>query len=157
MGGIIVLANEFGRCNSMKCEEPHNLTDKQQPDSVCYIVAGDAMQRLMTEKYPDRKTIPFREDLSAGNYQGFSIDSEFISQRASFWDITEDEYTQKLYPIINIDLTDKFVLCFGDDECCRANLKFMIGYLRSKGYTEHLKIQIVDEYNLDLLNEYFIE
>ena len=138
----------------MNGKELHSLTNRQPPDSVCYIVAGDAIQKLMAEKYPDRKTIPFREDLSKGNYNGFSIDSDFISQRASFWNVSEDEYIQKLYPIINIDLTDKFILCFGDDECCKANLKFLIGYLKSKGYAEHLKIQIVDEYNLDLLNEY---
>lgn len=139
----------------MNCEEPHNLTNKHQTNSVCYIVAGDEMQKLMAEKYPDRKTIPFREDFSKGNYKDFSVDPEFINGRASFWNVSEDEYTQKFYPIINIDLIDKFVLCFGDDECCRANLKFMIGYLRNKGYTEHLKVQIVDEYNLDLLDEYF--
>ena len=138
----------------MNCEEPHNLTNKHQTNSVCYIVAGDEMQKLMAEKYPDRKTIPFREDFSKGNYKDFSVDPEFINGRASFWNVSEDEYIQKFDPIINIDLTDKFVLCFGDDECCRANLKFMIGYLRNKGYNEHLKVQIVDEYNLDLLDEY---
>ena len=71
-------------------------TSRLQTDSICYIVAGDEMQKLMAEKYPDRKAIPFREDLSKGNYQGFSIDSEFISGRASFWNVSEDEYIQKL-------------------------------------------------------------
>ena len=141
----------------MNYKELHNLTNIQQPNSVCYIVAGDAMQKLMAEKYPDRKTIPFREDLSKGNYKGFAVDSEFINQRASFWNVSEDEYIQKLYPIINIDLTDKFVLCFGDDECCRANLKFLTGYLKNQGYADQITVQIVDEYNLNLLNEYFTD
>lgn len=49
------------------------------------------------------------------------------------------------------------MLCFGEDECCRANMEFVIGYLKSKGYTKPLKVQIVDEYTLELLREYWVE
>ena len=128
-------------------------------DSVncTYIVAGDEMARVMSEKHPDRKFIPFREDLSKGDYNGFSIDSEFIRGRASFWNVSEDEYTKNLQPIISLDMTDELVLCFGVDDCCRANLKFMISYLKGKGYNKSLRVNIVDEYTLDLLNEYFVD
>ena len=34
--------------------------------SVYYVVAGDEMQKLMQLKFPERKTIPFREDFSKG-------------------------------------------------------------------------------------------
>ena len=122
-----------------------------------YIVAGDEMARVMGERYPDRKIIPFREDLSKGSYKGFSIDSEFIRGRALFWGVSESEYTEKLKPIIELDTTEQFVLCFGEDECCRANMKFMIGYLKGKGSAKALSVNIVDEYNLDLLNEYFVD
>ena len=72
-------------------------------DSTIYIVAGDAMQKLMAQKYPNRKTIPFREDFSKG---------------------------------------------------C---LEFMIAYLKDKGYAGRIQVQIVNEYNLSLLREYFVE
>ena len=122
-----------------------------------YIVAGDEMARVMGERYPDRRIIPFREDLSKGSYSGFSIDSDFIRERALFWGVSEGEYTEKLSPVIHIDLTEEIVLCFGEDECCRANMEFVIGYLKGKGYSQSLRVNIVDEYTLDLLNEYFVE
>ena len=122
-----------------------------------YIVAGDEMARVMGERYPDRRIIPFREDLSKGCYNGFVIDSEFIRERASFWGVSEDEYTEKLSPIINLDIMEDIVLCFGEDECCRANMEFMVGHLNGRGYAKALRVNIVDEYNLNLLNEYFID
>ncbi len=122
-----------------------------------YIVAGDEMARVMGERHPGRKIIPFREDLSKGSYSGFSIDSDFIRERALFWGASEAEYAEKLNPIIELDATEQIVLCFGEDECCRANLEFMISYLRGKGYTKALRVNIVDEYTLDILNEYFVE
>ena len=119
-----------------------------------YIVAGDEMARVMGERHPDRKIVPFREDLSKGNYKGFAIDSDFIGERAGFWGDSEAEYIEKLRPIIDLDPTQQIVLCFGDDECCRANMEFMSGYLRGRGYAQPLRVNIVDEYTLDLLNEY---
>ena len=119
-----------------------------------YIVAGDEMARVMSERYPHRKIIPFREDLSKGSYGGFFIDSDFIRSRALFWGVSDSEYTEKLRPLIDLDTTQQIVLCFGEDECCRANMEFMICYLRGMGYAKALRVNIVDEYTLDLLNEY---
>lgn len=126
-------------------------------ENYIYIVAGDEMARLMSERYPDRRIIPFREDLSRGSYDGFSIGPDFIRERATLWAVSSKEYIEKLEPIINLDTKEAFVLCFGEDECCRSNLEFMIGYLKSKGYTKPLKVQIVDEYTLELLREYWVE
>lgn len=122
-----------------------------------YIVAGDGMAQLMREKHPERRLLPFREDLSKGAYKGFSIDSDFVRERALFWGISEAEYAEKLSPIINIDLKEHLVLCFGEDECCRANLRFMLDYLKSRGYKELLRVQIVDEYSLKILEEYSVQ
>ena len=130
---------------------------KSENMNCTYIVAGDEMARVMSEKHPDRKIVPFREDLSKGSYNGFSIDSDFIRERASFWGVTDSEYTEKLSPIIDLDTSGDFVLCFGEDECCRANLEFVISYLRGMGYAKALRVNILDEYTLDLLNEYFVD
>ena len=121
-----------------------------------YIVAGDEMQKLMALKFPDRKTIPFREDFSKGERNGFDFDAELISKRASFWNVSTEDYVDKLSPIIHLDTTKKYVLCFGDDACCKANLAFMIGNLKAKGYPHPIQVQILNEYNLELQNEYFI-
>ena len=121
-----------------------------------YILAGEEMQKLMALKFPDRKTIPFCEDLSKGECVGFDFDAEMISKRASFWNVTTEEYIDKLSPIIDLDITKKYVLCFGDDACCRVNLAFMIGYLKAKGYSQPIQVQILNEYNLDLQKEYFL-
>ena len=58
--------------------------------------------------------------------------------------------------IINLDITKKYVLCFGDDACCKANLAFMIENLKAKGYSQPIQVQILNEYNLELQKEYFI-
>ena len=120
-----------------------------------YIVAGDEMQKLMALKFPDRKTIPFREDFSKGEYVGFDFNAEMINQRAVFWKVSIEDYIDKLSPIIHLDITKKYVLCFGDDACCKANLAFMIGYLKARGYSQPIQVQILNEYNLDLQKEYF--
>ena len=122
-----------------------------------YIVAGDEMARVMSDRHPERKIIQFREDLSKGIYNGFAIDSDFIRSRASFWKVGEAEYIKKLNPIIELDTTEQIVVCFGEDDCCRANMEFVIGYLRGRGYARALRVNIVDEYTLDLVNEYFVE
>ena len=79
-----------------------------------------------------------------------------ISKRASFWNLSTEDYIDKLSPIINLDITKKYVLCFGDDECCKANLAFMIENLKAKGYSQPIQVQILNEYNLELQKEYFI-
>ena len=112
------------------------------------------MQKLMNLKFPDRKTIPFREDFSRGEYFGFDLSLDFFSQRSEFWNVSIDEYTKKLSPIINLDISKEYVLCFGECECCKANLKFMMEYLKFIGYTKPIKIQILNEYNLELIKEY---
>ena len=121
-----------------------------------YIVAGDEMQKLMALKFLDRKTIPFREDFSKGECGGFDFDAEMINKRAAFWNVSTEDYIDKLSPIINLDLIKKYVLCFGDDACCKANLAFMIGYLKARGYSQPIQVQILNEYNLELQKKYFI-
>ena len=70
--------------------------------------------------------------------------------------INDSNHTIILSNEINLDISQRYVLCFGEDECCKANLEFMIGYLKHKGYSQPLKIQILDEYNLDIKNEYYL-
>lgn len=127
---------------------------KYKDENSIYIVAGDEMQKLMNAEFPERKTIPFREDFSQGEYSGFTVDEEFIRKRASLWKVSEKKYIENFSPIINLDIADCYVLCFGDDECCKANLEFMIGFLKNKKYSQPLRIQILDEYNLKIKNEY---
>ena len=115
------------------------------------------MQKLMRVKFPNRKTIVFREDFSRGEHVGFHFDTEQINKRAAFWGVTQEEYLENISPILHLDLTKTYVLCFGDDECCQANLAFMLGYLKDKGYSQAIKVQIVNEYTLCLQKEYFVD
>lgn len=119
-----------------------------------YIVAGDEMQKLMKNKFPNIKTVPFREDLSKGTYKSFEIDKKFIAERASFWGVSESDYSEKMSPIIDLDISKSYLLCFGDDDCCAANLKFMLGYLKAKGYSKPVRVRIVNEYDLTVIEEY---
>ena len=119
-----------------------------------YIVAGDEMQKLFGRIFPDDQTIPFREDFSKGSCDGVCFDEKLISDRASFWGVTKEEYLAKMSPILDLDLSRTYILTFGTDACCTANLKFMIGYLKSTGYGEPIRVRIVNEYDLTVLQEY---
>ena len=121
-----------------------------------YIVAGDEMQKLMKKKFPERNTIPFREDFSKGDYRGFEFDDDMIRRRSTYWEVSKEEYVEKLFPIINIDLSKEYVLCFGEDKCCTFNLNFLLEYLKNLGYSKDIQVNIVNEYNLNVLKEYVI-
>ena len=121
-----------------------------------YIVAGDEMQKLFKEKYPSINTIAFRENLSEGNYEGYQFSEEFINNRSSFWKVSKEDYVEKMSPIMELDISNKYVLCFGNDKCCVENLKFVIHYLKEKGYSHRIKVQIVNEVDLTIIDEYII-
>ena len=121
-----------------------------------YIVAGDEMQKLMKKKFPERKTIPFREDFSKGDYRGFEFDDEMIRRRSNYWKISKEEYIEKMSSIINLDLSKEYILCFGKDKCCTFNLNFLLEYLKNIGYPKDIHVNIVNEYNLTVLEEYII-
>ena len=59
-------------------------------------------------------------------------------------------------PIVGLDLSRNYILTFGTDACCAANLKFMIGYLKNKGYEQPIRVRIVNEYDLTVLQEYVL-
>ena len=127
-----------------------------EEDSI-YIVAGDEMQKLMKEKCPWVRTIPFREDLSKGSFgERCSFDGKFVADRSAFWGVSEDEYIRNMSLVMDLDMSENYVLCFGDDDCCRANREFMTAYLKSKGYHSPIKVIIVDEYSLEVLREYCV-
>lgn len=126
-------------------------------EAPVYIVAGDEMRKLMNRKLPGVQAIPFRDDLSKGSCHGCSFDSGFIADRASFWGVSEADYAEKMSPIIQLDLSRRYILCFGKDDCCKANLRFMLGYFQRKGYTRPVHVRIVDEYDLTLLEEYDVD
>ena len=119
-----------------------------------YIVAGDLMQDKFNKLYPDIHTIPFRENFSKGSYNEPFFNEEFINNRCSVHNTTKDDYINKLDPIINLDFNKEYVLCFGEDECCKENLKFMIKYLKNNNYKYVIRVNIVDEETLELINEY---
>ncbi len=121
---------------------------------ILYIVAGDEMQKLFAEKFPGQETVPFREDFSRGRREGFAFDEKFIAERAAFWGVSKEEYAEKMSGIIGLDLSRDLTLVFGDDDCCRANLAFLLGYLKERGYRGRIRVRIVDEYDLTVLREY---
>ena len=121
-----------------------------------YVVAGDEMVKLFARKYPEIRTVPFREDFSKGSHEGFSFTEELISQRSEFWGSSREEYAEKLSPVMDLDMNEEFVLCFGTDDCCVANLKFVTGYLENRGCRKPVHVLIVDELDLTVLNEYDI-
>lgn len=129
----------------------------KKTESCIYIVAGDEMKKLMNIKFPNRIVIPFCEDFSKGQCNYIDFNDIFLEERSTYWNISKSEYKKKILPIINLDITKTYMLCFGDDDCCNANLKFIINYLKYKHYSKKIKVQILDEYSLKIKKEYFVE
>ena len=121
---------------------------------IIYIVSGDEMKKMMDKLYPDYVSIPFREDFSKGLVDSYSFTDDFIKARASLFGVSNDCYYHNLKSIINIDLSKDYILVFGEDDCCKSNLNFLINYFKGKNYHKPLKVKIVNEYSLQLLNEY---
>jgi len=119
-----------------------------------YIVAGDEMQKIMKGMFPERETIPFREDLSKGSTEKRIPDDEFIRERAAFWGVSEAEYRENFDGILKLNPLNEYILCFGEDDCCRANLAFMIAYLKAIGYEKPIRVMIVNEITLEVIREY---
>lgn len=119
-----------------------------------YIVAGDCMKDKFNKLYSDLSVIPFREDFSKGNYKEPFFSNDFINNRCIIHNTTKEDYLNKLNPIINLDFNKEYVLCFGEDECCRENLKFMIDYLKNNNYKYKIRVRIVNEESLELIREY---
>lgn len=119
-----------------------------------FIVAGDEMLKLMKRKCPENTAIPFREDLSQGSWTDYSFSEAFIAARASFWNVPISDYLEKMSPIISLDVNKRYILCFGEDACCKANLGFLIGYLRKRDYSLPIQVRIVNEHNLGTVREY---
>ena len=130
---------------------------KDNIKNYIYIVAGDEMKKLMSARFPERIIVPFCEDFSKGSCNYLDLNDNLLSERATFWHVSKSQYIEKLLPIINLDMSKDYILCFGDDACCNANLKFMVNYLKYKGYSKKIKIQILNEYNLKIKKEYFIK
>ena len=140
------------KCNRNGCAERNACMAAE--NEVIYIVAGDEMQKLFAKVFPDYQTIPFREDFSKGSCDGVCFNEKMIADRASFWGVAKEAYLAKMSPIIDLDLSRTYVLTFGNDSCCAANLKFMIGFLKCKGYAKPIRVRIVNEYDLTVLQEY---
>ena len=126
-------------------------------ENSIFIVAGDEMLKLMKAAFPGRKAVPFREDLSKGAIPGDLIDEGFIRERAAFWGVSEADYSEKMRPVIDLDLSKSYTLCFGVDACCRANLGFLLQNLKSRGYSKPVVVRIVDERDLTLIKEYRVD
>ena len=119
-----------------------------------YIVAGDEMLKIMKRKNPERDIIPFREDFSKGTYSGYDFTAEFIANRANNFGVSKEEYKAGIAPIINLDFSANYILYFGEDDCCKANLAFLLNYFKEHKYQKTLKIRIVDERSLEIIREY---
>lgn len=119
-----------------------------------YIVAGDCMLDKFNKMYPDLYAIPFREDFSKGKHKETFFSDDFINSRCTTHNTIKEDYINKLNPIINLDFNKEYVLCFGEDDCCKANLKFVIDYLKSNNYKHKIRIRILNEESLELIKEY---
>lgn len=113
---------------------------------VYNIVAGEELKKIMSSVLDN--PIPFNEDMSRGEWHSQPFTDEFCLERASFHNVSLNEYKEKLSLFLdlikNIKKKDIVNLYFGEDEVCVANRTLLIDYLKPK--VDKLVLRIVDEY-----------
>ena len=120
------------------------------------ITAGECLNAILSEKYPERHFVPFNEAMIKGSYTEPLFSEEFLRQRASVHGVSVESYTQKLTPFLevlrNVPDAAQVTLWFGDEPFCRANVQTVTEALRAFGCTCPIILHTVDEYSGTILH-----
>lgn len=114
------------------------------------------MQEKWNKNILNVKLFLLEKIFQKGNYMEPFLSDDFITNRCNVHGVDREDYTNKLSPIINLNFDKEYVLCFGEDDYCKANLNFMINYLRINNYKYRIRIKILNEDTLELIKEYMI-
>lgn len=119
------------------------------------ITSGDCLNELLENKYKDETFVPFCEAMINGEYHHELFSEEFMQERASFHNVSLQEYKTKLKGFLNllknINDYDEIVLWFGDEPFCQTNTKIVLKTLKEYQYKGKLILNIVNEETCEIL------
>ena len=117
----------------------------KEKNMTYYIVAGEAMKRLLKDRFD---AIPFNEDMSKGSYSCEPFSPGFIKERSAVHGVTIENYASNMNEFLSLlpklHKNDIIHLYFGDDIVCKSNSELLITYLKDKVGT--IFFHLMDEY-----------
>ena len=130
-------------------------------DMKVNITAGECLNKLLKDRYPEDEFVPFNEAMIQGGYSAPLFTSEFVQERAAVHDVSVEEYQGKLSGFMQVlehaREYDEIVLWFGDEPFCVANRKTVLETLRQYGYCRDILLNIVDEATGDILRKELVQ
>ena len=122
--------------------------DMKQNTKHIYITCGDYCNAYYREKV-SACSVPFNEAMNQGNPQPPLYTKEFIKERCTALDTTEEIYRGKLKGIFNFmkhcNEFQEVTLVFGQDDFCQYNLRGALWMLQQIKYTGKTNILYIDE------------
>ena len=119
------------------------------------ITAGECLNRILQDKYPRERFVPFNEAMNHGTYSAPLFSEEFVRERAVVHGVSEAEYLEKLSGFMEVlkhaGEYDEIVLWFGDEPFCVENRRTVLEALRGFGYRRSILLNIVHEETGDIL------
>ena len=121
------------------------------------ITAGECLNRILQDKYPGERFVPFNEAMSQGTYSAPLFSEEFVRERAVVHGVSETEYLEKLSGVMEVlkhaGEYDEIVLWFGNEPFCVENRRTVLDALRGFGYRRSILLNIVHEETGDILRQ----
>ena len=113
------------------------------------ITAGDCLNKILENKYPNERFIPFREAMINGSYTAKLFSEEFIEERAATHDISDKKYKENLQAFLtflqDVKKYELIILWFGDEPFCNANKKTVLQTLKEYNYQGKIILNTVIE------------
>ena len=125
------------------------------------ITAGECLNKILQEKYPNETFIPFNEAMIKGGYNTKLFSEEFIIERSSIHNVSKEEYENKLALFLdflnNINKYSEVILWFGDEPFCKKNIEIVILTLKEYRFLGNVTLNIVDEETGEIFNSNLVK
>ena len=113
------------------------------------VTAGDYLNQILSEKYPEEAFIPFREAMIEGPCSFAPFSNAFLEERAAFHCCSLDEYKTHMSLFLKLleHLRDysEIVLWFGVEPFCKKNAEVVIEVLKQCGFQGSIVLKTVVE------------
>lgn len=117
--------------------------------SVIHLTAGQCLNDLLAQTYPEEHFVPFNEDFSKGSYNHPLFTADFLAERSAVHGVSLEVYRDNLAEFLallpDFSRYDKVMLWFGEDDTCRANRQVLEILLVQLGYTGRIWYSCVQE------------
>ena len=125
------------------------------------ITAGECLNKILQEKYPNETFVPFNEAMIKGEFNTKLFSDEFIKERSIVHNVSKEEYESKLSLFLeflkNINKYSEVILWFGDEPFCKKNTEIVLITLKEYNFISSVTLNIVEEETGEILNSSLVK